>query len=354
VVDRVFGNDALAGYRVSTSGELIYAEGPRRASFFSPGAQQYQLVVLEPDGSRTPLPPAPARRYDTRVSPDGRSVAWIFRDDDASTLHVYDIATGDQEQLTFEGASYEPVWSPDSQSLLYAHRAESAGSDIRIASAAGGQEPILVHEDAGARVVPTAWRDSVVLYTRTEDGSRNGDTYWGVMRETADGWSFVDRGAYLEAEWEEYGAALDPTGELVALVSNRGSDYPEIYVSAFPDPGLPARGTTRDRCCAAQPTWDADGTGVFYFARDTVYRIEVERERTAGPVQVRLRDPEVVAVVDGINDLSGLPDGGFVLNVEVASDGEAGVSDDPDEPPRYFFVVNWKAELERKMAEAGR
>ena len=67
------------------------------------------LVWVDMEGNETPLPLRQAGARTPRLSPEGSRIAY----QSGGQIWVYDIATGTNTQLTFEGTSRGPIWSPD-------------------------------------------------------------------------------------------------------------------------------------------------------------------------------------------------------------------------------------------------
>ncbi len=95
----------------SDDGSLVYAPGS--------DIQRSIPTWLDRQGNLEPLS-MPARIYDTlSLSPDGKRLAILVRDELQSNVHVYDIARGRETKLTLEGDNYRPVWAPDSKRVVY-------------------------------------------------------------------------------------------------------------------------------------------------------------------------------------------------------------------------------------------
>ena len=77
-----------------------------------------RLMGVERSGAVAPLA-APARAYAApRVSPDRRTLAVTIAGT-TEDIWTYDIAQGALAQVTFEGNSASPIWTPDGQRLTF-------------------------------------------------------------------------------------------------------------------------------------------------------------------------------------------------------------------------------------------
>ena len=109
----------------SQSGATEYAVSRTGALFYLPGAVgvgeagKRTLVWLDRNGREEPVN-APAREYSTlRLSPDGTRVALESRDQDID-IWVWNFAGRTLSRLTLDkGADLYPVWTPDSQRIVY-------------------------------------------------------------------------------------------------------------------------------------------------------------------------------------------------------------------------------------------
>ncbi|RAO08535.1 TolB family protein [Micromonospora noduli] len=88
-----------------------------------PGDSPVRLLAL----------PEPAALGNASISPDGRRVAWVDRDDSGeSTLVVADADGSDrQEMRSHVAGDCAPVWSPDGRHLLFVEAATATGEPVR-------------------------------------------------------------------------------------------------------------------------------------------------------------------------------------------------------------------------------
>ncbi len=77
--------------------------------------------------------------YQPDVSPDGRMLAFVRRENDAIDVFVVDLKSGEETAITNNGAlNIDPRWSPDGARIAFVTTEESGNFHIAIADKAGG------------------------------------------------------------------------------------------------------------------------------------------------------------------------------------------------------------------------
>ena len=150
-------NTATAHYGMSNQGTLVYAKGS------ASGQSQRTLVWVDRTGKEEVIP-APTRAYlYPRLSPDGTRLALDIRDQE-NDIWIWDLARQTLTRLTFDPATDNyPVWSPDSQRLifssarsgppnLYSQAADGTGAVQRLTDSRNVQNPSTITPD-GAEVL---------------------------------------------------------------------------------------------------------------------------------------------------------------------------------------------------------
>ena len=125
LVDKVRQSASLSmpELAVSRSGTLAYLPAADIA-----GA----LGLVDRDGSFQPLGPPPGDYDHPRASPDGRSVAYVVREGQKDTVHVYDVQRGSITKLTQDSDDNAIAWRPDSRSLgIHSQRKDASGIFLR-------------------------------------------------------------------------------------------------------------------------------------------------------------------------------------------------------------------------------
>ena len=249
-----------ANYSVSLAGTLIYLptdlENPRT------------LVVVDRKGNETALP-LPARRYEhPRLSPDGKRIALVIRDQGRTDVYIVELdQAASPRRLTFDDADDDaPVWTPDGKRIvfrssrfgpqlnLYVQNADGTGAAERLTNSQHWVSPSFVTLD-GSSVLADQYPPDT-----------NGD----VVRfplivtdrwPTAAGppWSRPD--IVIQTPSSENKAVISADGRYIAYQSNE-SGQSEVYVRPFPrvDDGrwqVSSGG-------GAVPTWAQNGRELFY------------------------------------------------------------------------------------------
>jgi len=104
-------NTGVANFDVSASGDLAYVPG-----ICDGGART--LVWVDRNGKAEPVPLAAKSYLHPRLSPDDRRLA-IEVEGPSHNLYVYDFDRGVLADITTDGVSHWPVWSPDGSQLSY-------------------------------------------------------------------------------------------------------------------------------------------------------------------------------------------------------------------------------------------
>ena len=114
-----------AQFAVSDAGSLLYLTGgaPQTIGIGNRPPPR-GLAWVDRKGNQTPIRIRPDDYTTARISPDGSKVALVIGNpvgnDSATDIWVYDLATENSRQLTFDKADDDgPVWTSDSKRLYY-------------------------------------------------------------------------------------------------------------------------------------------------------------------------------------------------------------------------------------------
>ena len=331
---------AAANYGISNHGTLVYATS-------GAGADVQRTLVWVDRAGHEEVIPAPARAYQyPRVSPDGTRLALDIRDQD-DDIWIWDLARQTLTRLTFDPLtdSY-PVWSPDSQRLvfgstrsgpsnLYWQAADGTGAVERLTESRNPQFPYAVTPDGNA-----------ILFR--EDTSASPDRpdlmlllMPSPLRPAAPGVSKTPT-PLVQTMFAERNAELAPKGQWLAYESNESGRL-EIYVRPFPDVGS---GRWQVSTSGGRgPLWARSGDELFYGAPDgSIQSVRVDGAsswRSSTPTTVLQGDyyPSTPVNIGRPFDIA--PDGKRFLMIR------AGSGDAPRAPDRLIVVENWFEELKR-------
>jgi eukaryotic-like serine/threonine-protein kinase len=345
VLDRVAATLLIRGYSVSDDGQLVYHDGPAEI----PGSTlmgRTQLLVVTPGGGTDTIRLPEGRRLNPRFSPDGRSVAYEFLKNlpNVTDLYTFDLITGTNTQLTFDGDNDDPVWSPDGKQIAFTKNVPDSGEDVFIKSVDGtGPERQVI--SMGGNQNPTAWTAAGSLIVTSEVAGQ-ADL---LIVPTESG---AKPRPYLQAPWSERGMQVSPDGKLAAFTSDESGGR-DIWIRDYPVPQGKWRVSSTELSGGAR--WSPDGNFVYFWrdgsaGLDTLFRARVERSPS-----VVVHPPERVLTMDlpGYENWDLHPDGKRIaIVVSVASTQPATASSQSAAPPRYVIVQNWFTDLKRLMSRA--
>jgi serine/threonine-protein kinase len=299
----------------SDDGTLIYAPGG--------DTHRARPVWIDRQGNIEPLA-MPAGNYGAlKLSPDGKRLAIIVRELQ-SNIYIFDIATGARTQLTLEGGTSYPLWTPDGKRVVFScHRKGQENRSLFWASADGiGEAELLYLESSG--LAPHSWSSDGRLLVR----SNNSD----ISLLSLEGEYKLE--PVIQTQFIKFCPASSPDGRWIAYNSNRDGSF-QIYVRPYPalDRVIPI-----SRESGEEPIWSTNGDGLFYRNRNKwmVVSISTEPEFAAGTPQVVFEGPYI--------NVHG-------LSYDVAPDGQRFLVLQPqydDSQVRELHVVtNWFEELKR-------
>ena len=249
-----------ACYDVARNGTIAYI--PYSSSIFD-----HRLVWSDRTGKTDAVPLEPRRYVGPRLSTDGRKllVEVVGANDH---LWISDLARGTLSRLTFDQENLTPVWTADSQSVIFARYATGV-PNLTMMRADGGGKPVRF----GASTSPIF------------PSAASADGRWiGALRHApSTGWDVVvypssdGTKPHLEivTPFNEGAPDFSPDGKWIAY-SNDESGRTEVYVQPL------ERGGERTAISiggGTEPVWSRDGREIFYRSGNRMMSVPVS---TAG------------------------------------------------------------------------
>jgi tRNA A-37 threonylcarbamoyl transferase component Bud32 len=249
-------NTGVANFDIAANGDLLYTPGKADG-----GARTLHWV--DRSGRATQLP-LPSRSYlHPRISPDGRKLA-IEIEGSTHDVFVYDFATDVLTNITLDGISHWPIWSPDGQRIGYRSGPMGKFQLFQVAadrSSPAQRLPIDVRSATAESYHPSG---RAMAFTDTTYGqpvkvavmSLEGDPKPQVLDELA---------------FAQGSPKFSPDGRWLAYCTNE-SGRPEVYVKAYPGPGAKVQISNGG---GIDPVWRRDGRELFYRSGDRMMAVTV-------------------------------------------------------------------------------
>jgi len=253
-------NTGVANFDVSASGDLVYIPGKADG-----GARTLYLVARDGTAEKLPLPP---RSYlHPRISPNGRQLA-IEVEGSSHDIHVYDFKSGVLSNLTTDGVSHWPIWSPDGKWIgyrsgpmgrfqLWQIPADRSAAPRRVAAEGPSLSAESYSPDGGA-----------IAYTIAASGSPN---RIAVVPLGGGNPQPLDDTRYAQGS-----PKFSPDGRWIAYCAAE-SGKPQVYVKAFPGPG-PKVQVSNDG--GTDPVWKRTGGELYYRHDDSMMAVPVSTTPT--------------------------------------------------------------------------
>jgi eukaryotic-like serine/threonine-protein kinase len=289
-----------------------------------------RLMRVEPDGRSTALGSAVAAFTNLRVSPDGKRVALQVQ---GGGIWIYDMASSTLSRLTELASASRPEWTPDGRSVAYVARPDSNGRRVVLQQPWDGSEPprLLM---ASPRPVweiafsPTGRHFVVQLDTADATGE---DLYLASLDSPT-----VLRSVGATSA-QEYSPRVSPDGRLLAYVGAEGGRI-QVFVRVLSGPVQRIQVSTDG---GTHPVWSRDGRTLYYRSAGEIVaaRVELEPELAVLRRDVAFADtylhPDFARAAYDV-----LPGGREFVMLDVA---------DSTRPDSLFVVVNWAAEVYRRL-----
>ncbi|MGH7553418.1 MAG: hypothetical protein ACREMQ_10390, partial [Longimicrobiales bacterium] len=327
----------VANFDISATGDLVYIPGRAVGSTRT-------LHWVDRGGRAEPLP-LPARAYlHPRLSPDATRLAVEIEGSDHD-VYLYDFRSGVLSNITTDGVSHWPVWSPDGQRIgyrsgpmgrfqLWQVPADRSRPAEQVAAAAGvSQSPGSYSPDGRALVY------TMNLMTASPPKIAVASLEGGGTPQPLD-----------DTRYAQGSPKFSPDGRYLAYCSNE-SGQAQVYVQAFPGPGPKAQVSSDG---GTDPVWRRDGRELFYRNGDSMMVVPV----AATPAFSAGRPQELWRGIysQGMSSSCGAP-GLTSSNYDVTADGLRFlmIQDDDIEletSRQMVLVQGWADELSRVSARS--
>ena len=224
------------------------------------GAPQRQLVYMDLQGDKEVVTEN-RRGYEyVRFSPDAQRLATTISEFGEPAIWVVDRTTGLETRLAGEGRRDLPLWSPDSQSVVFSLETDEPPASWSIfwqrTDASRPPEPLVMARAPGEWLWPSSWTpDGKTLVLGFWSAGSSRDIYYVSLDNP------TDLHPFLATEADELHGLLSPDGRWIAYASNE-TGRRAIYVQRFPDGGERhqiSAGTVRGLV-----GWQPDGRKIHY------------------------------------------------------------------------------------------
>jgi serine/threonine-protein kinase len=326
-------NTGAANFDVSASGDLVYASGGCEG-----GARTLHWV--DRDGHAEALT-LPARSYlHPRISPDARKLA-IEIEGVNHDCYIYEFATGVLSNITADGVSHWPLWSPDGRTIGYRsgamghYRLWQVPADR---SRPPEQVPATGFSQNAESYSPNGHD---IAYTATDPNSPARVVTVPLQGDRTP--QPLDNSKYAEGS-----SKFSPDGRWLAYCSMEPGK-PQVYVQAFPAPGAKIQ-ISNDG--GTDPVWKRDGGELFYRNGDSMMAVPIST--ASGSPAGRPQELWKGRYSHGMSSSCG-PPGVSSSNYDVTADGQRFLmikDDDQDKATskQIIVVLGWADEVRRLLA----
>ncbi|TDI15273.1 MAG: hypothetical protein E2P05_07430, partial [Acidobacteria bacterium] len=310
-----FAGLEIVSFDLSPTGDLVFVPG-------SLGFRT-QPVWVDRTGEETIIDASPGMYFGAHISPDGSRIVTTRTDEQGiGEVWVMNIDGSQAFPVADDGANYNPVWTPDGDTLTYTFN--------------GNMFETLVDEDAERTEFlrrekyqyPSSWSpDGQFLAFR--EGSSDGSSIW-IMSRGGDPEPLAD------LSFNSFAPRFAPQGGWIAYHSDESGQV-EVYVRRYPGTER-AEPVSRGR----EPVWSRDGRELFYRSGDRMMAVEIQTEpefESGEPVEL-WTSPY-------------FSQEGLFTNYDVASDGRflmLGIPNlDEAETMTINVVLDWFEELKERV-----
>jgi serine/threonine-protein kinase len=333
------GRTGVAQFSVSSNGSLVYIPGPSSAT-----SAQYDLALIERNGTPQSLKLPPGPYEYPRLSPDGKRIAYGSDDGKDAIVWIYDVTgASSARRLTLEGRNRVPVWSADGERVAF--QSDRDGDLALFWQRADGTTVAerLTKPDKDTAHVPESWsHDGKTLLFSVAKGS-----IYAVAAL-----SLPDKKVTAVGDIQSVfplSATFSPDGRWVAYSTTApGARAGSLFVQPFPTTGATypiSKGN------GFTPMWSPDGKELFYstgggggISQFVAMSVTTRPTFTFGnPVPVPSGFLGHGQNAERNNDIT--PDGKRFLGVVAAGQTASGAP----AVPQIQVVLNWFEELKARV-----
>jgi len=247
------GNAGVAHFSVSSTGSLVFVPGPASTS-----SAQFDVALIDRNGTSQPLKLPPGAYEYPRLSPDGKRIAVGTDDGKDAIVWIYDVAgASSARRLTLGGRNRVPVWSADGEHVAFqSDREGDLGLFWQRADGTMAAER-LTKPDKDTAHVPESWSpDGKTLLFSVAKGSSYAVAALSLPDKKVTPFGGIQSAA-------PPAASFSPDGKWVAYsVAGPGSPPGgSLFVQPFPTTGATY---SISKGSGIHPTWSPDGQELFY------------------------------------------------------------------------------------------
>jgi len=311
-----------AAFSVSAAGVLAYWPYP----IGTPAALQW----FDRDGRSTAAIDTPAQYIGLALSPDAQLLLFSrITNTGGADIWLRDMTSGDERQLTFDGAAFTPQWSPDGKQMAFTSPGQNPPPKLFTMRLDGAGGFMAIGESPTANFA-AGWSGDgqSILSVRLNAETRHDLWIQDVIGGRAERLS-------LNTSHNESDGKLSPDGQWIAYVTD-ASGRNEVWVARYPS-GHDARQVSTSG--GQSPQWIAEGRELVHLSNDkrlmTIATDSLAEGNTSARPLFRLPN---LAEVDGIVFPTANP---FVAAVNGRSFLAAVRSQQLSLPP-VNVVINWQ------------
>ena len=343
-----------AQYAVSDTGSLLYLTGgfvPTLIGANRPPPRT--LAWVDRKGIETPIKIRPDDYTFVRLSPDGRKIAFVLGNplppDSNTDIWVYDLATENARQLTFEKSDDDgPVWTSDGSRLYFRSFEQGSNSDAAVYSMSvdGGPRTLLAKSGDFPLAMPWSLSPDERTIALVSAVSAQEVNLATLDLQGKDAFHLLLKGPQVVSE-----PVISPNGQWMAYMETTPPTTPgEINIRPFPD-------VSRQRYpvgSGLSPVFSRDGSELFFFDGNGMSTVSVSYQPTLriGAVQQLFRGQYWWGVAGPSGLLGRAWDvdrrGDRFLMVKMPGAVAPGSVQDAPPPIRLNVVLNWLNEVKAR------